>query len=175
MRIVLAAALLAALAGCSEAPSQTAEPASSLMPRGPYNAASASAQQLTGNMRIERAGMLFDSGITLFTRTLDPLRGTDRIARDGDSYAAAAFGPSDLLVELRRVTEETPRSDGGKLCGSAHVEYIAIVYDARATSLTLLAFTGAEPPSPQATQSRICARLGYSAPHGARTREGVVL
>ena len=76
MRIVLAAALLAALAGCSEAPSQTAEPASSVMPRGPYNAASASAQQLTGNMRIERAGMLFDSGITLFTRTLDPLRGT---------------------------------------------------------------------------------------------------
>ncbi|MDZ4693182.1 hypothetical protein, partial [Terricaulis sp.] len=75
MRIVLAAALLAALAGCSEAPSQTAKPASSVMPRGPYNAASASAQQLTGNMRIERAGMLFDSGITLFTRTLDPLRG----------------------------------------------------------------------------------------------------
>lgn len=175
MRILIAAVLLVALAGCSEAPAPAADAAPSLTPRGAYNAATASAQQLTGDMRIERAGVLFDNGVALFTRTLDPLRGVDLIARDGDSYAAAAFGSSDLRVELRRVTEATAGGQGQRLCGDEPVEYVAFVYDARATALTLLAFTGAEPPGPQATQSRICARLGYAAPHGARTREGVVL
>lgn len=175
MRILIAAALLVALIGCSEAPAPAADAEPSLTPRGAYNAATANAQHLAGNMRIERAGVLFDNGIALFTRTLEPLRGADLIARDGDSYAAAAFGSSDLNVELRRVTEQTASVDGRRLCGDDPVEYVAFVYDARATALTLLAFTGAEPPGPNATQSRICARLGYAAPHGARTREGVVL
>ena len=175
MRILLVAALLAALAGCSEtlAPPSEAAPQSPL--HGHFKAASLPAQERAGDVRIERAGLLFESGVTLFTRTLDPVRGADLISRDGDSYAAAALGPRDLIVELRRVTEESVPAAGQGLCGVERVQYIALAYEGRATTFTLLAFTGEEPPGPQASRSHVCARLGYAAPQGARTREGVVL
>ena len=45
----------------------------------------------------------------------------------------------------------------------------------KAQNVSLLVFSGDEPPGPEALHSRVCARFGYAAPDGARTREGVVL
>ncbi len=61
------------------------------------------------------------------------------------------------------------------LCGATRPHYIALAYAPRATSVTMIVFSGDEPPGPDATQSRICATFAYVAPDGARTREGVVL
>lgn len=172
MRSYAAAALLA-LAACAPAPQSEASQTMALA--GQYRAASDSARHTTGNLSIERGGLLFDKGIVLYTRTLDPARGLDRIARDGDSYAAIVVGPAELNVELRRVTEQTLQAGAKSLCGDDTPAYVALVSEERATTVTLLVFAGDQPPGPTATRSRLCASFAYAAPDGARTREGVVL
>jgi len=175
MRAAFAAIALFALAACSQAPAPDANATEPAALDGRFVAASDTARAITGDVSIERGGLLFSSGVVLFTRTLDPRRGHDVISRDGDSYAAAALGPGDLAVELRRVVEQTTPAGRAGLCGGEDVEYIALAYDERASKVTLLAFTGADPPGPQASQSRLCASFAFAAPDGARTREGVVL
>jgi hypothetical protein len=169
--------LSAALAACGEAPAPPAsahseEPAAIM---GRYLAASNTAHTITGGVDIERGGLAFESGVILYTRVLNPRRGGDLIARNGDSYAAAALGPGDLIIELRRITEQTVPEGGVGLCGGERPQYLALAYEERATSITLLVFAGDEPPGPEATQSRLCASFAFVAPDGARTRQGVVL
>jgi hypothetical protein len=178
MRFIQVAALIAALAACSErsAPAPTAaeggEP-HALM--GRYLAASDTARAITGDVDIERGGLAFASGVVVYTRVLNPRRGGDLIARNGDSYAAATLGPADLIIELRRVTEQAVPAGRVGLCGAEPPQYVALAYAPRATRVTLLVFAGDEPPGPQATQSRVCASFAFDAPDGARTRQGVVL
>lgn len=166
--------LVAALTACGEArnadgQAEAAVPAPVL---GQFKAASETARAITGDVGVERAGLIFSSGAALYTRTLEPRRGVDLTTRNGDSYAALAVGASDLHVELRRVIDVT---EADALCGDDAPSYVALVYEDRPSSFTLLVFAGDDPPGPQATQSRLCASYAYTAPHGARTREGVVL
>jgi hypothetical protein len=176
MRALIAAAMFA-LAACGETPTPAAEaeasePAALI---GRYLAASDTARSITSGVDIQRGGLVFDSGQVLYTRLLEPRRGGDLISRGGDSYAAAALGPGDLVIELRRVTEQTVPGGRVGLCGAARPQYVALAYEERPTSVTLLVFSGEEPPSPDATRSRLCASFVYDAPDGARTRQGVVL
>ncbi|MGE0741378.1 MAG: hypothetical protein AB7O98_08555 [Hyphomonadaceae bacterium] len=174
MRIVLAALALAACSGPPTATEVTGafEP-TALM--GAYHASSDLARDVTGNVAIERGGLMFDSGAVLYTRVLEPRRGGDRVAQGGESYATLARGGPDLIVELRRVTEQSLRRGAPGLCGEEAPSYVALAYVERATDITLLVFTGAQPPGPQAIDSRLCATLAYAAPDGARTRQGIVL
>ena len=142
---------------------------------GDYKPASNTARAITGAMVVQRGGVTFANGVTLYTRTLNPRGGGDLISKNGDSYAAAVVGPGTLSVELRRVTEQVTRAGVVGLCGAEPPQYIALTFDERATVVTMLVFSGSEPPGPEAEHSRVCARFGYAAPDGARTREGVVL
>lgn len=180
MRFTLAVLLMAALAGCGE----TASPTSAATPEpeghlsalaGDYKPMSNTARAITGAVVIQRGGISFGNGVILYTRTLNPRRGGDLIAKNGDSYAAAVVGPGSLQVELRRITEQVVPDGVIGLCGAERPQYVALAYDERETTVTMLVFAGDEPPGPQALNSRVCARFGYAAPDGARTREGVVL
>ena len=180
MRFALAALLLAGLAACGETASPTSTPVADSEGRvsalsGDYKPSSNTARAITGAMVIQRGGITFANGVILYTRTLDPRRGGDLIAKNGDSYAAAVVGPGSLRVELRRVTEQVTPAGVIGLCGAEPPQYVALAYDERETTVTMLVFSGEEPPGPQALDSRVCARFGYAAPDGARTREGVVL
>ena len=177
MRFIKVAALIAALAACSDrsAPAPAAEGGEPPALMGRYLAASDTARAITGDVDIERGGLAFASGVVLYTRVLNPRRGGDLIARNGDSYAAATLGPADLIIELRRVTEQAVPAGRVGLCGAERPQYVALAYEPRATSVTLLVFAGDEPPGPEATQSRVCASFAFDAPDGARTRQGVVL
>lgn len=177
MRSLLAAAALLTLVACDEARSTPSEGpgAEPGILTGQYRAMSDTARVVTGDVSIERGGLLFDRGVVLYTRTLEPRRGEDRIARDGDTYAAVAVGPSDLTIELRRVGEQALTGGAHGLCGGERPSYVALAYQQRATSVTLMVFSGAEAPGPDATQSQLCATYAYSAPDGARTSQGVVL
>lgn len=168
--------LLAVLAACGETQAAN-EPihAETAVLTGQYNAASGTAREATGDVSIERGGLLFAKGVVLYTRTLNPRSGIERIARDGDSYASIITAPSDLTIELRRVTEQALTGNAHGLCGDAQPGYVALAYAERATSVTILVFAGNEPPGPNATQSRLCATLAYTTPGGARTSQGVVL
>jgi hypothetical protein len=175
MRIAVIAASLALVASCARAPDGEAAASTSLPLQGVYRAASDSARTLTGSLSIERGGLMFDKGVILYTRTLERRRGFDRVARDGDSYASIVVGPADLIVDLRRVTEQTLSHGSRGLCGDDEPGYAALVYEERATSVTILVFAGDEAPGPEATASRLCGTFAYHAPDGARTSEGVVL
>lgn len=180
----LPTALLAilALAGCGNTADPVSRAEAHVTPAplmGAYKAQSETARAVTGNVRIERAGLAFANGVTLYTRELNPRRGHDLIARGGESYAAAVVGASDVVVELRRVNQQVIAADASAIhgvCESAEPpRYVAIVYEPPAHNVTLIVFTGDEAPGPDATQSRVCAVYGFTAPEGARTREGVVL
>jgi hypothetical protein len=175
MRILLAAILSAALAACGQAPEGEAQASVPDVLTGEYRAASDTARDLTGNLSLERGGLIFDKGIVLYTRALAPRPALERIARDGDSYAAVLVSSGEVPIELRRVTEQTLTGGAAGLCGQEQPTYIAIANEERSAYLILLVFSGQEPPGPQATQSSLCARFKYAAPDGARTREGVVL
>lgn len=153
---------------------QAAEPVVTHL-MGVYKASSNTARHITGDVSIERAGLTFDNGVILYTRVLEPRRGGDLMAKNGDSYAAAVVGPGDLTIELRRVTEQVVPEGAVGVCGAERPQYVALAYQERATNVSLLVFAGDEPPGPEAERSRVCASFGYAAPEGARTRQGVVL
>ena len=104
MRHAIAALCLFALGACSPASNSDAatneERTSATVLTGDYKASSNTARSITGGMVVQRAGVTFTNGITLYTRTLNPRRGGDLMAKNGDSYAAAVVGPGDLNVEL---------------------------------------------------------------------------
>lgn len=180
MRFAAISVLLLTLAACSQAaPDSDAAtvppdaPQTSLA--GDYKPSSNTARAITGGIVIQRGGVTFANGVILYTRVLNPRRGGDLIAKNGDSFAAAVVGPGTLNVEMRRVTEQVVPEGVIGLCGTERPQYIALAFDERATTVTMLVFSGDEPPGPDALNSRVCARFGYAAPEGARTREGVVL
>lgn len=177
MRVFLATVLIAALAACGEhGADAVAVAASEPVPAwGEYRASSENARTQMGDMSIERGGMLFSKGFVLYTRSLDPRRGDELVSAAGDSYAAIALGPPDLNVELRRVIDFVAPAGEGGLCGADAPAYVALVHDARAVDVTVLVFSGEEPPGPHATTSALCGAFGYVAPDGARTRQGLVL
>jgi hypothetical protein len=175
MRILLAAALCAMAAACGQASEGEAAASVPDVLTGEFRAASDSARSRTGNLALERGGLIFDSGAVLYTRALLPRSGSDRVARDGDSYAAILVSPADIVIDLRRVTEQTLTGGAQGICGDDQPAYVAIASEERTTSITVLVFAGDEPPGPDATASRLCGAFKYSAPDGARTREGVVL
>jgi hypothetical protein len=175
MRILIAAALCAALAACDQGAQGEAEASVPDTIVGEFRAASETAREVTGNLSIERGGLIFDRGVVLYTRSLHPRAAHERIARDGDSYAAVLVSSGELPIELRRVTEQTLTGGAQGLCGSDRPTYVAIANEERSSYLIVLVFSGHEPPGPDATESQLCARFKYAAPDGARTREGVVL
>jgi hypothetical protein len=131
MRSLLAAALLVVLAACENAAPSAPVRESSLL-AGEYKPASNTARGITGGMMIQRAGLTFENGVVLYTRTLNPRRGGDLIAKNGDSFAAAIVGPGSLNVELRRVTEQVLPAGVIGLCGTEQPQYVALAFDARA-------------------------------------------
>jgi hypothetical protein len=161
MRILLAALCCAAVASCGQVSQGEAQASVPEVLTGQYRAASDTARAITGNVSLERGGLIFDRGVVLYTRALLPRTAHERVARDGDSYAAILVSSGDQAIDLRRVTEQTLTGNAESLCGDDEPGYVAIAGD--------------EAPGPQATQSRLCAAFRYAAPDGARTREGVVL
>ncbi len=167
--------LFAALGACTQAsPSREADASEPAPLLGEYRAASDTACKQTGDVAIERGGLMFAKGVILYTRALRPRRGYDLIAAQGDSFAAIALGPAELSVDLRRVTEQVLSGGAAGLCGADAPTYVALAYEDRAAAVTMMVFAGEEPPGSGATQSRLCGAFGYVAPDGARTRQGVV-
>ncbi|HRO02742.1 MAG TPA: hypothetical protein PLS69_03980, partial [Terricaulis sp.] len=153
-----------------EARNQGAEAPEPASLAGRYKPASETALN-AGAIDVQRAGLSFANGAALFTRTLEPRRAVDLTARDGQSYAALIAGAGDLEVELRRVIDSTAPD---RICAERPT-YAALIYGERATGFTLLVFSGAEAPGPNASDTALCASYRYSALHGARTQVGVVL
>lgn len=95
------------------------------------------------------------------------------MSRDGDSYAAVSIAPVESDVELFRVIE-VETTGGVSLCGADQTSFVALSRHGDRSQLVLMAFTGHDPPGPDAAQTRLCGVFGYATPSGPRV-EGVVL
>lgn len=156
MRTLLLAVLCAALAACGQAPAGEASAAPPTGLTGEFSAASDAARTVTGDLSVERAGLIFDRGVVLYTRTLEPRR-----------------GGAEAEVELRRVVEQSLTGGAQSLCGAERPSFVALAAEAHASAVTLSVFAGDEPPG--AMSSRLCGRFRYAASAGGRPRQGVVL
>lgn len=171
MRALLAALCCAVLGACSDQ-SNAVEAAVPAVVIGNYRAASEAARIAAGDVTIEHGGLVFSRGVILYTRMLNPRTAHERIARDGLSYATVARG-GDQRIELRRVTEQTLATGVPSLCGAEAPVYVALAHHGGGAHVTILVFSGDEPPGPQATRSRLCANFSYSLREGGQ--RGVVL
>jgi hypothetical protein len=141
-----------------------------------FKAASETARNFTGDLAIEPDALRFAKGAALATRALAP-RGADQlVARGGDSFAAIAVSSGDLQVEVRAIVSQRLSQGAPSLCQNDWMpSYVALVFGQRDMRVTVILFSGADEPGPNATDSRVCATYAYTAPDGARTRQGVVL
>lgn len=177
MRRLILVVAVAAASACGSQSVQSMNPAAPVPTplRGSFFASSETARAETGDVSVEPGGVMFARGLVLYTRVLNPRRGADLVSRNGDSYAAIVVGPADLDIELRRVLEQVTPPGGAGLCGERTPTYVAFAHDEHATQLTMMVFSGEDPPGPDARESRFCGAFAYVAPDGARTREGVLL
>lgn len=141
-----------------------------------FNAASETARNFTGDVTLDGPRLRFTKGATLVTHLLARREPAEPIAQGGPSFAAAALGPPDIVVEVRRVTGQTLAQGAPSLCPSGgSPTYVALIYGQRSMRVTLMVFNGSEPPGQSASKSWLCATYGYTAPDGVRTRQGVLL
>ncbi|MBI3437399.1 MAG: hypothetical protein HY054_01875 [Proteobacteria bacterium] len=175
MRAVLLCLALA-LAACGEgrAPAlhQQAAAGRALV----FNAASETARNVTGDVVMDGPRLRFAKGATLLTRLVARREPAEPIAQGGPSFATAALGPPDIVVEVRSVTQQTLAPGAPSLCSNGGPPtYVALIYGQRSTRVTLMAFNGADAPGSAANKSWLCATFVYTAPDGVRTRQGVLL
>jgi|CXWL01.1.fsa_nt_gi hypothetical protein len=160
MRALFLVAVL--LAACDSTPGPEVE-APAAESSETHAALSNNAISLTGEVLITPSGLMFERGVTLFTRALEPRSPTDRIGQGGESYGEIA-GSLAPEVELRRVTDQVIapgalNRDG--LCGAGlRPGYIALLRDSSA--LSLIVFAGEQPPGPGATDAPVCAIYAYA-------------
>jgi hypothetical protein len=168
LRFLLAAL---ALAACSEAPAARNETRPLV-----FNALSETARSFTGDVTMQAGRLIFAKGAALATRPLARREPAEPMAQGAPSFAAAALGPPDIVVEVRSVTGQTLAQGAPSLCPTGGAPtYVALIYSQRSTHVTLMVFNGAEPPGQSASKSWLCATYVYIAPDGVRTRQGVLL
>ncbi len=164
--------LALAITACTEAPATRTEPPRPLV----FNALSETARSFTGDVTLEGPRLIFAKGAVLTTQSLARREPAEPMSQGGPSFATAALGPPDVVVELRSVTAQTLAQGAPSLCPEGGPPtYVALIYGQRSTRVTLMVFNGDEPPGQGASKSWLCATYVYTAPDGVRTRQGVLL
>jgi hypothetical protein len=167
--------LALALGACEQAPAVAPHGGSA---RGGwlYTAASETARSFTGAVNIERNALVFAKGALVRTSTIARRGAAEPISQGGPSFAAAALGPPDTIVELRAIEGLRMAQGAPSLCpNNAQPTYVGLAYSQRGAQVTLLIFSGSEAPGQSAEKTWLCATYVYTAPDGVRTRQGVLL
>lgn len=155
LSLTRSAAISLLVAACGQAPYPGAEPQRAEEAASHAYAAASDAARAAGSLTVERGGLVFGHGVTLYTRQLAPRSALDPASAAGESYADLA-GLYAERVELRRVIEQ----QGGRLCGASPPGYAGLLIEGERAVLIL--FTGDEPPGPEAGSEQICAVLEYA-------------
>jgi hypothetical protein len=168
--------LVFALAACGQLPVSAPREQAAVTRALVFNATSETARSFTGDVTLDGPRLSFAKGAALVTQPLARREPAEPIAQGGPSFAAAALGPPDIVVEVRSVTAQSLAQGAPSLCPSGgSPTFIALIYGQRSTRVTLMVFNGDEPPGPSASKSFLCATYVYTAPDGVRTRQGVLL
>lgn len=134
--------------------------------QGPFAAMSNTAMGITGDMSITNETVSFMNGILLRTAHAETYSAYDPMNVSGELFDAAAPGDESRTVDVRRVSAQEitddERSQGG-LCGRGNPpSYVALVSDSPITTISIIAYTGADAPGRNATNSQVCAVFAYS-------------
>jgi hypothetical protein len=169
--LTLAVASLGLLAACGqpkpaappvETPPVAEAPAFQAL-TGLFGATSTTAMGITGDLAVTPERVTLSKGEQLDTAPATAILPTSLIAAGGKSFAETYVGPTDLALELRKVTATTVQegTTPQKICGAASVSYVAFAYDTGRTAVTMLAFSGEEAPGDAATKSNLCGTFSY--------------
>lgn len=161
-----------ALAACGqttappETPETAAPEAASSAFVGHYTAISNTAMSITGDLDLASDVLSFGKGFRVEGARIEHALTADTdISADGGTVASGSGNTGILNVELRRVTTVRIAADARdpQLCGAGTPVTYAIVAHG-AENLSVLIFSGADAPGPNAHDTQLCGIYNYGPP-----------
>lgn len=168
--IVMLALALAACGQASAPPvatdeptTETAAPAAPAM-TGQFIAMSTTAMSITGSVDVETDTMNFSRGFTLEGGRIDAMLEADTDYSAGGGTISDSSGVQNIeSVELRRIDRlvTVPDAPAPDLCGGKPPSHVILA--ANVDTLSVLIFSGADAPGPNAHETHLCGIFNYSA------------
>ncbi len=164
MRAVLAA-LAVTLAACvpPPAPTEAVAPAPPAL-TGAFEAMSNTATAITGNLDVQPDVLSFGKGFRIEGGRIDTALGPDiDLSAVGGTIADGSGNTSIQTVELRRVDLVRVSADAPDphLCGGVAASHVILANGAE--TLSVLVFSGADAPGPNAHDTQLCGIFNYAA------------
>lgn len=171
MRALGFAVLALSLAACTppaDAPAPAVAPEAADAPQtdafvGHYVAISTTAMSITGDLDLAPSVLSFGKGFRVEGARIESgLTGDTDLSAGGGTIASGSGNTSVLNVELRRVDQVRVAADARdpQLCGAGTPVTHAIVAHG-AETLSVLIFSGADAPGPNAHDTQLCGIYNY--------------
>jgi len=165
MRKLGFALLVLSLAACTPPSSEDASmPQAGLIP-GQFIATSNTAMSITGDLEIWPNRLSFGKGFRLEGSRIDTrLEPNTDLSAGGGTIASGSGNSSVHMVELRQIANQRIAADARdpQLCGEGKTPSYAILANG-AETLSLLVFSGADVPGPNAHDTQLCGIFNYQA------------
>lgn len=169
MRLVIAALAAATLVACNQAPPAETAPASEVEApaqpaiTGAYGAMSTTAMAITGDIDVQPDVLSFAKGFRIEGGRIDTMLEPHTDFSAGGGTIADVTGNGGIeTVELRRVELVRVAADARdpQLCGAGQTVSHVILAKSPET-VSLLVFSGADAPGPNAHNSQLCGVYNY--------------
>jgi len=165
MRAVLAAFAALALVACG-GPSAPTTPAPEATPpalTGSFEAMSNTATAITGNLDVQPDVLSFGKGFRIEGGRIDATLGPDTdLSAGGGTIADGSGNTSVQTVELRRIDLVRVAADAPNpnLCGGVAATHVILANGTE--TLSVLVFSGADAPGPNAHDTQLCGIFNYA-------------
>lgn len=171
MRTLGPALFAFALAACGQSTAPPAEPESqpeAVAPApsalsGDFVAISTTAMSLTGDLNASADVLSFGKGFRLEGGRIDTmLAATTDLSAGGGTIADGSGNTSIQTIELRRIDNQRIAADAAdpRLCGEGKAPTHVILANG-AETLSVLVFSGADAPGPNAHDTQLCGIFNY--------------
>ena len=169
MRTLGLAFLALSLAACgpsAETPAPAAEveaPAPAAL-TGEFTAMSNTAMSITGDLSVTADVLSFGKGFRLEGGRIDTaLEANTDLSAGGGTIADGSGNTSVQTIELRQIANQRIAADARdpQLCGEGKTASYAILANG-AETLSLLVFSGADAPGPNAHDTQLCGIFNYA-------------
>jgi hypothetical protein len=167
--IVSFALILAACSQASAPPAATEEPTTQAVApaapaiEGQFIAMSNTAMGITGSVDVEPDEMSFSRGFKLEGGRIDTILEADTDYSAGGGTISDSSGVQNIeSIELRRIERlvTVPDAPTPELCGGKSASHAILA--ANVDTLSVLIFSGADAPGPNAHDSQLCGIFNYS-------------
>lgn len=173
MRFIFAALAAFSLAACTQPaapPASESEAEAPALPAitGQFTAMSTTAMSITGDVDVQPDVLSFGKGFRIEGGRIDAALGPDTDLSAGGGTIASGSGNTGVqAVEVRRVDQVRVAADAAdpQLCG-AGVPLSHVILANGAETLSVLVFSGADAPGPNAHDTQLCGIYNFSPREG---------